>query len=100
MRIHKHVRTWAGVILVGSLVAVALWPEPIEVDTAVVTRSHMQVTIDEDGVTRVRDRFVITAPVSGRLQRIELEPGERVSRGTVVISLAPADAPLLDARLR
>lgn len=100
MRIHKHVRTSAGVIVVGTLAAVALWPEAIDVDMATVTRHRMQVTIDEDGVTRVRDRFVITAPVAGRLQRIELEPGDRVPQGAVVVRLAPLDAPLLDPRSR
>ena len=100
MRIHKHVRTLAGAVVIGALAAVALWPEAIAVDIATVSRNPMQVTIDEDGVTRVRDRFVITAPVAGRLQRIELDPGDRVSRGAVVVRLAPVDAPLLDPRSR
>ena len=46
----------------------------------------MQVTIDEDGETRVRDRFVVSAPVAGRLQRIELEPGDPVVRGKTVVA--------------
>jgi HlyD family secretion protein len=100
MRIQKHVRTLAGVTIVGALAAAALWPEAVEVDMATVTRNSLQVTVDEDGVTRVRDRFLVTAPVAGRLQRIELEPGDRVSQGTVVVRLAPIDAPLLDARSR
>ena len=55
----------------------------------------MQVTIDEEGETRVRDRFVVSAPVSGRSQRIELEPGDTVVRGkTVVARLIPAAPPL------
>ena len=44
----------------------------------------MQVTIDEEGETRVRERFVVSAPVAGRLQRIELEPGDPVVRGKTV----------------
>jgi HlyD family secretion protein len=60
----------------------------------------MQVTIDEEGETRVRDRFVVSAPVAGQLQRILLEPGDAVSKGTVVARLVPADAPLLDPRTR
>jgi HlyD family secretion protein len=59
----------------------------------------LQVTIDEEGTTRVRERFVVSAPVAGRIERIELEPGDRVVRGkTVVATLAPAAAPLLDVR--
>ena len=46
----------------------------------------MQVTIDEDGETRVRERFVVSAPVAGRLQRIELEPGDPVVRGKTVVA--------------
>ena len=61
----------------------------------------MQVTLDEDGETRVRDKFVVSAPVAGRLQRIELEPGDPVVSGkTVVARLTTADAPLLDPRTR
>jgi HlyD family secretion protein len=61
----------------------------------------MQVTLDEDGETRIRDKFVVSAPVAGRLQRIELEPGDAVERGkTVVARLTTADSPLLDPRTR
>jgi HlyD family secretion protein len=66
-----------------------------------VVRGPMQVTIDEDGVTRIRDRFVVSAPVAGRLQRIELEPGDPVVGGkTVVARLTTAESPLLDPRTR
>jgi HlyD family secretion protein len=61
----------------------------------------MQVTIDEEGETRVRERFVVSAPVAGRLERIELEPGDRVARGqTVLARMTPVQAPLLDPRTR
>jgi len=64
-----------------------------------VGRGPMQVTIDEDGVTRIRDRFVVSAPVAGRLQRVELEPGDSVVGGkTVVARLTTAESPLLDPR--
>ena len=78
-----------------------MWPESMEVDAATVDTGPMQVTIDEDGETRVRDRFVISAPVSGRLRRIELEPGDRVVRGkTVLVRLTSAESPLIDPRAR
>jgi HlyD family secretion protein len=61
----------------------------------------MQVTVDEDGETRVRDRFLVTAPVAGRVQRIEIEPGDLVVRGkTVLTRITPAESPLLDPRTR
>lgn len=99
MRALPHLRTAAGLLAAAVLAGVALWPEATPVDTGAVTRGPMQVTIDEDGVTRVRERFVVAAPVSGRLQRIEWEPGDTVHRGTVLARLAPADAPLIDARV-
>ena len=101
MRILKYKRLIAGILVVVGIVVMAMWPESLEVSAARVERGPLQVTLDEDGETRVRDRFVVSAPVAGRLQRIELEPGDRVVRGkTVVARLATADAPLLDPRTR
>lgn len=77
------------VVVVGGLVALSLRPEPIEVDTAAVARGSLRVTVDAEGRTRVRDRFVITAPVSGRLERIALAEGSVVRRGDVVARVAP-----------
>ena len=96
----KNFRIWAMVIVIGGIVAIAMWPEALEVDVVPVERRAMQVTIDEEGETRVRDRFVVSAPVAGRLQRVELEPGDEVAKGTVVARLVPTDAPLLDPRTR
>jgi HlyD family secretion protein len=96
----KNLRIWAAVAVIGAIGAVAMWPESIEVDIVPVERRAMQVTIDEEGETRVRDRFVVSAPVGGRLQRVELEPGDQVTKGTVVARLVPTDAPLLDPRTR
>jgi HlyD family secretion protein len=101
MRVWNNPRFLVGGLAVAALAAVALWPDAVEVDVARVDRGPMQVTIDEDGETRVRDRFLISAPVGGVLQRIEIEPGDRVSRGdTVLARLAPAESPLLDPRAR
>ncbi|HET7221470.1 MAG TPA: efflux RND transporter periplasmic adaptor subunit [Vicinamibacterales bacterium] len=97
----RHARLIVAVLVVAGLAAVALWPEAVEVDFASAARGAMRVTVDEDGQTRVRDRFVVSAPVAGRVQRIELEPGDPVVRGvTVVARVSPAPAPLLDARTR
>ena len=101
MRAKQLVRTGFGVAVIGAIAAVAWWPQPIDVDIAAVSSGRMRVTVDEDGETRVRDRFVVAAPVAGQLQRIELEPGDRVTRDvTVVARLAPVDAPLIDPRSR
>jgi HlyD family secretion protein len=87
-------------VLIGGLLAVALWPTTVPVDVAAVTRGPLVVTVDEEGVTRVRDRFVISAPVTGRVLRIELEPGDKVRRGDVVVRVRAETPPLLDARTR
>jgi len=86
------------VLIVGF--ALALRPNPFPVDVAEVGRGPLRVTLDEEGETRVRDRFVVSAPFTGRILRIELEPGEPVRAGGVVAVLRPAEANLLDARSR
>jgi HlyD family secretion protein len=93
-------RLLAGVLVVAAILAVALWPQTLEVDVVRVSRGTILVTIDEEGETRVRERFIIAAPLAGRLQRIQLEPGDRVVRGRTVARLMPAAPTLLDARTR
>jgi HlyD family secretion protein len=101
MRILKNPRLVASVLVVAAIAAVAMWPDAAAVDAARVVRGPMRVTIDEEGETRVRERFVVSAPVAGRLERIELEPGDPVVRGkTIVARLMPAAAPLIDPRER
>jgi HlyD family secretion protein len=97
----KRFRLILAVLVVAAIATVAMWPKAMEVDVVPVGRGPMRVTIDEEGETRVRDRFVVSAPVTGRLQRIELEPGDTVVRGkTMVARLTPAESPLLDPRTR
>ena len=67
MRFLKNKSLIAGVVVVLAIVAMAMWPESIEVSAAKVGQGPMQVTLDEDGQTRVRDKFVVSAPVAGRL---------------------------------
>ena len=99
MRAWKFLRIAAFVLVVGGLVTAALWPEQLDVDVASVVQRPMEVTIDEEGETRVRERFTVSAPVGGRLLRIGLAPGDAVIAGkTVVARLSPATSPLLDAR--
>jgi len=100
LRILRNGRLWTAVIVVAGLVAVALWPETVAVEMASVTRGPLVVTVDEEGRTRVRDRFVVSAPVTGRVLRIELEPGDTVRRGDVVARVRPEEPPLLDVRAR
>jgi HlyD family secretion protein len=94
-------RILATALVVLTILGVALWPESIEVDVTQAQRGPLQVTIDEEGQTRVRERFLVSAPVAGRLQRIELEPGDPVKRGrTVLARINPAQPTLLDTRMQ
>jgi HlyD family secretion protein len=92
---------WVFGALIVIALAFALRPGSVPVDLAVVERGLLRVTIDEEGETRVRDRFVVSAPVAGRVLRIDLEPGDAVSAGkTVLASFQPGLPALLDARTR
>ncbi len=93
------------IALVGVvLAAILIWafrPAPVNADFAVVERGSLQVTVEEEGRTRVRDRYVVSAPLPGRMERIELEPGDAVvADRTVVARFQPTDPTLLDARTR
>jgi len=89
-----------GTLLV-LLLAWAFWPRPETVDIAAVERAPLIVTLDEEGETRVRDRFVVSAPLAGRVLRIELEPGDPVvADETVLATFQPQTPTLLDARSR
>jgi HlyD family secretion protein len=97
----KTVIIWSVVILLVLLLAWAMRPKPVEADFAAIERGSIQVTIDEEGETRVRDRFTVSAPMAGRVLRIELEPGDPVVGGeTVVATFRPSDPVLQDARTR
>jgi HlyD family secretion protein len=100
VRIARYRRLLIGTVVIGGLLAVAMWPTPVPVDVGTFARGPLVVTVDEEGVTRVRDRFVVSAPLTGRVLRIELEPGDKVKRGDVVARVRAEAAPLLDARAR
>jgi HlyD family secretion protein len=92
---------WA-IVAAGVAVALAigLRPKPVGVETAVVTRGPLVVTVNEDGRTRVEDRYVISAPLAGTITRMTLEAGDSVEQGAVVARLVPTASPMLDPRSR
>ena len=89
---------------IAVLVAIGYWafrPGAVPADFAEVSRGSLQVTVNEEGRTRVRDRFVVSAPLPGRMQRIALEPGDPVvGDKTVIARFQPSDPALLDVRTR
>src|SRR5512143_3308245 len=68
---------------VAALIVVALLPKPVAVDVSPAARAPMRVTVDEDGMTRVKDRYVVSAPLSGSMARIEHDPGDEVKQGDI-----------------
>lgn len=90
--------------LVAVLLAWGLYlgfrPQPVEVEVGTARHAPLQVTVQQEGRTRVVDRYVVTAPVSGYARRIQLEVGDAVERGSMLVALEPARAEILDARRR
>jgi HlyD family secretion protein len=91
------------VVLIAAVVVVGLgyafWPQPVDVDLAMVDRGALQVTVDEDGKTRIREKYVVSAPLAGRLLRIDMDAGDPVEAGkTLLATIEPRDPELLDAR--
>lgn len=95
-------KTWiAGASAALALTALLAWafaPRPLPVETASALRGPFETTIEEDARTRVVDRYVVHAPLAGRLQRLVLREGDTVEAGAVVATLLPAISPLLDER--
>ena len=80
-----------GIIALGVTagIVVLFLPAPVDIDVAPVTTGPMMVTVDEDGETRAHDRFVVSAPVAGRVNRIELHEGDPVKERQVVAEIWP-----------
>lgn len=88
-------------LLIGAGLAWALWPRPIEVETARVERGSFDVMVEEEGQSRIREVFTVSAPVTGQLQRLSLHAGDTVlANQTVVAIIKPAGPGLLDERSR
>ena len=83
-----------------TLVVLAWLPKPVLVDTYVARRGPMQITVDESGRTRVKDRHVVSAPITGNLSRIQLRPNDTVERNAVLARIEPLAPTLLDPRTK
>lgn len=97
----RHILTTGVVLLVAGALAIAFWPKPTMVDIGEVSRGTMRLTIEEEGRTRVRDAYIVSTPVAGQLQRVEVKPGDPVIRGeTIVAHMRPTNPAALDVRTR
>ncbi len=88
-----------GVVVAGGLVYGFL-PKPVDIDVTAAKRGPLRVTVEEEGRTRVKDRFIVSAPVAGYLRRIELEVGDAVRKGQRIALLEPLRSTVLDPRSR
>ncbi|UYV13209.1 MAG: HlyD family efflux transporter periplasmic adaptor subunit [Phycisphaera sp.] len=99
----KRIARWIVVMLAALAVVtgliVTLRPQPVAVDAAFVTLAPMIVSVDEEGMTRIGERYVISSPLHGRLRRITLDPGDAIEAGvTPVATIEPMDPAMLDPR--
>lgn len=98
-KISRKFFTFGAVALIAAALAYAFRPLPLEVDMEEAARRPMTLTVDEEGRTRVRDAYTVSAPVDGRLLRVEVRPGDVVSAGkSVVARMVPSAPTPLDAR--
>lgn len=95
-------RIWLFIILVSIALVIGygFMPKPVIVETVAVKTGHMKVTVDEEGKTRVINRFIISVPVAGFARRIELDVGDVVHKGQVITELEPLRSTVLDPRSR
>jgi len=100
MKWRRNTGLAATALAVAAGLAWGFWPRPVLVDGVAVARAPMTVTVEEEGRTRIKDRYVVSAPVAGFLRRIELDVGDRVSKGQVIATLEPTPSDVLDPRRR
>ncbi len=97
-------KTWfllvVAIAMLALLLAWALAPRPVEVELASVTQGRFETTIDEDGKTRLADRYLVSAPLAGRLARITLKEGDVVQAEAPLAELMPVLPAMLDERSR
>lgn len=93
---------WSALVaLVAAGLVYAFWPQPVPVDLASVGRGHLAVTVDEEGMTRVKEAYIVSSPIAGDARRIKLEIGDAVvANKTEVAQIEPASPTMLDARSR
>lgn len=94
----KRLLTTGFFLGLAAAAVYAFLPKPVPVDLARVEPGDLQVFVEEDGKTRLRDRYVVSSPLAGRLRRITLRPGDRVPAGQTLAVVEPADPELLDPR--
>ena len=96
----RRIAIVAGVLTVAALVIWAVMPRAVPIETATVAKGRFVASVDEDGKTRVRERYVVAAPLAGRLDRIRFKVGDQIQVDDVVATITPSPSPLMDPRTR
>jgi len=100
MRLRAKIGMLATAALVVVGLAIGFMPRAVPVDVAEVKRAPLTVTVEEEGKTRVRERYLVSAPVAGYARRIDLKAGDAVAAGQVLAVIEPARPVALDPRTR
>ncbi|MDX1347094.1 MAG: efflux RND transporter periplasmic adaptor subunit [Thiomicrorhabdus chilensis] len=98
--LRNHPGILAVAILVIAFLTWGFWPQPVLVETTQVKRAPLTVTIEEEGRTRVIDRYVISSPVNGMTCRMHLKVGDEVTQGQTLLGITPLQSQVLDPRSR
>lgn len=98
VRKHPVIATITALIVI--LLTWGFWPQPVFVETVEAKRAALTITIEEEGRTRVVDRYVISAPVDGVACRQHLDVGDEVKQGQVLLGITPLESQVLDPRSR
>src|SRR5450759_2835899 len=86
---NRHTRRWlpyAGAVVLVALITAGLWPRPLPVETARAAVGTLRATVNEEGKTRIKQRYVVSAPVAGQLRRIPFKAGAEVQAGETVLA--------------
>lgn len=99
MRFSLKTLLWGTLLIaVAMVVVLAMFPKPVDVQVSSVVSGPLRVTVQEDGKTRIREKYTVSAPVSGRLSRIELNEGDFITEKTLLAVILPSDPAILDKR--
>ena len=98
--LRKHPVITAITVLIIGLLIWGFWPQPVFVEAIEAKRAPLTITIEEEGRTRVVDRYVISAPVDGVACRQHLDVGDEVKQGQVLLGITPLESQALDPRRR
>jgi HlyD family secretion protein len=87
-------------VVIIALLAWGFWPQPVLVEAVAAMRAPLAVSIEEEGRTRVIDRYIVSAPVDGVACRVQLEVGDPVKKGQILLGITPLESQIMDPRSR